>query len=480
MIVNDTGSDILLVHPLGLDAASAKRNVARLANLMPPLGLASLAAYVESLGHRAEIIDCFAHPDAATEVLQYVRRHRPPFVGASCTTAGFPSAEALLREVKEINPDTTTVGGGPHISAMGAEILRRSDAVDVTVVGEGERPLGRLLSNGLSGAEPIPGLVFRGSDGIVENPPERPGVDLDSLPLPAYEKLHGFPGFYQLPIFNYPAAPNTSCNSSRGCPYQCSYCDRSVFGRSFRFNSAEYLYNHLELLARRFGIRHVNFYDDQFTFHQGRVEAFCRMMIDKPLRMTFNCAVRAEHVTPELLRLMKRAGCWMISLGIETGDPDLLARHRQHSDLDVTTRAIHDIHRAGIRVKGLFMIGLPGETEASFRRTMDYIFSVPIDDFNVSRFTPFPGSPLYEKIHEYGRFEEDWSRMDCMHSQFIPHGLTAEQIEQLFRELYRRHFSRPKVLADYVSMLWRSPHSWRRFLGSLGGFLRYAVTGRQE
>ncbi len=137
-------------------------------------------------------------------------------------------------------------------------------------------------------------------------------------PFPPTRSWPGFPHSYMLPIFNYPKTPNTSCISSRGCPYACSYCDRSVFRRSFRYNSATYLYEHLRYLRERFGIRHINFYDDQFTFNRQRVEEFTGMMIDRPLGMTFNCAVRAEHIDHELLTRMKSAGCWMMSLGIET------------------------------------------------------------------------------------------------------------------------------------------------------------------
>jgi len=192
------------------------------------------------------------------------------------------------------------------------------------------------------------------------------------------------------PSFNYPTVPSTSCLSSRGCPYACSYCDRSVFGQSYRYNSAEYLYEHLSYLKVRFGIRHVNFYDDQFTFNRPRVIDFTRMMADRPLDMTFNCAVRAEHVDQELLASMKAAGCWMISLGVETGDDALLAMHRKKADLGVLADRIRMISRAGIRTKGLFMVGLPGETEESVKRSIRYARSLPLDDINVSIFTPFP------------------------------------------------------------------------------------------
>ena len=273
---------------------------------------------------------------------------------------------------------------------------------------------------------PVPGIVYRDQNGIPHfNGYRAKGIDLDTLPFPAYEKLDGYPQAYKLPIFNYPTVPNTSCISSRGCPYACSYCDRSVFGSSFRYNSAEYLYEHLKYLNDRFHIRHINFYDDQFTFNRKRVEAFTRLMIDKPLGMTFNCAVRAEHIDLDLARMMKEAGCWMISLGVETGDEDLLAQHRKNPNLEMLAEKIRMIHKVRIRVKGLLMLGLPGETESSIQKSMDYVFSLPIDDINVSKFTPFPGTPLYEKAHELGTFDEDWEKMDCMHFLFVPKGMTG-------------------------------------------------------
>jgi radical SAM superfamily enzyme YgiQ (UPF0313 family) len=252
-----------------------------------------------------------------------------------------------------------------------------------------------------------------------------------------------------------------------------------VFRRTFRYNSATYLYEHLRYLKERFGIRHINFYDDQFTFHRSRVEEFCRLMLEKPLGMTFNCAVRAEHVDRELLQLMRAAGCWMVSLGIESGDENLLAQHRQNANLDLLSDTIKTIKSCGIRTKGLLMLGLPGETEASVRRSMEYVYSLPLDDFNLAKFTPFPGSPIYENIHDLGTFDEDWPRMDCMHFQFVPHGMEKEELERLFIEFYKNHFKRKRVLLGYVAMLWKSPDSWRRFLGSGVSFIRFALSNKR-
>ena len=473
-----TPEKILLVHPLGYRADAASRDISRLANIMPPLGLASLAAYLEQRGLGSGIIDCYAQPDSDQAIRQYLLAERPAFIGLSCTTSSFMDGVRIARLAKDTLPGIRSVFGGPHVSALKGRILTDFQAVDFTVVGEGEETLTELVQSRGEAPGSIKGLIYRdGADGPAVFTGHRAvSLDLDSLPFPAYEKLAGFPDAYKLPIFNYPTVPNTSCISSRGCPYACSYCDRSVFRRSFRFNSAEYLYEHLKYLRTRFGIRHINFYDDQFTFNRKRVEAFTELMLANPLGMTFNCAVRAEHIDADLLRRLKASGCWMMSLGIESGDEELLSHHRQNPDLDHLADKIRMIKAAGIRTKGLLMIGLPGETEESIQRSMDYVFKLPIDDFNLAKFTPFPGSPLYDHIHEEGTFDEDWEKMDCMHFQFVTRGMTRERLEELFQTFYRNHFKRTKVLLGYVAMLWRSPDSWLRFLASLPSFLRFTRT----
>ena len=474
--------NILLVHPLGYRADAAAKDISRLANVMPPLGLASMAAYMDQRGIDSSIIDCYAQPDSDQAIRRFLLERKPAFIGLSCTTSSFLDGVRIANMAKEALPGIRTVFGGPHVSALKGRILAEYPAVDFTVVGEGEETLTELVQSRGEAPAGIKGLIYRdGAEGpSVFTGYRATALELDTLPFPAYEKLAGFPDAYKLPIFNYPTVPNSSCISSRGCPYACSYCDRSVFRRSFRFNSADYLYAHLHYLRTRFGIRHINFYDDQFTFNRKRVEAFADLMLSRPLGMTFNCAVRAEHIDADLLARLKRAGCWMMSLGIEYGDQELLSHHRQNPDLDQLAVKIRMIKAAGIRTKGLLMIGLPGETEQSIQNSMDYVFKLPIDDFNLAKFTPFPGSPLYEHIREEGSFDEDWEKMDCMNFQFVTRGMTRERLEQLFQTFYRNHFKRHKVLLGYVAMLWRSPDSWRRFLASLPSFLRFTRVNRRH
>lgn len=470
----------LLVHPLGYaEGGRAGSDISRIASLTPPLGLAGIASYLERAGVGVELVDCYARPrDSEAVIRDILVTKRPEVIGFSCVTSNFLDAVRLAGMAKALVPGIRTIVGGAHASALREQVLARFPEMDFVAVGEGERTLLELIE-GRAPAE-IKGLVHRVDGGAaLFNGYREDALVLDELPYPAYEKLAGFPHVYKLPIFNYPKAPNASCNTSRGCPYACSYCDRSVFRRSFRFNSAEYMYEHLRYLRDRFKVRHINFYDDQFTFNRKRIDAFTTMMIERPLGLTFNCAVRAEHVDEELLRQMKTAGCWMVSLGIETGDPELLARHRQNPDLDMLASKVRMMQRAGLRVKGLLMIGLPGESEASIRRSMAYVKGLRLDMFNLAKFTPFPGSPVYENIREQGEFEEDWPRMNCLEFLFIPKGMTREKLDELFIEFHKEYFKQPHILADYIKMAWRSPDSYRRFFLNLGDFIRFAVKGKR-
>ncbi|EKD26534.1 MAG: hypothetical protein ACD_79C01132G0001 [uncultured bacterium] len=386
----------------------------------------------------------------------------------------------LATKAKEVLPSVKVVFGGVHISALREKLLQDFPIIDYGVVGEGEEALLELIQSEGIGLNGIIGLIFREQGNVIFNGFRKKLIDMDKLPFPAYEKLQGFPDSYCLPIFSYPKSPTTTVITSRGCPYTCSYCDRSVFQRSYRYNSPMYMMKYLAYLQQRFNIKHVNIYDDTFTLHRERVMEFCELKIKSGLKMTFNCAARTEQLDAAMLDLLKKAGCWMISLGIETGDPELLKKHRSYlsgknieSPLANIRTMINLIRKSGIRVKGLFMMGLPGETEESISKSLEYVLSLPLDDFNLSKLTPFPGAPMYSDIHEHGTFNENWKLMNAANFTFVPKGFSKERLEERHLDFYRRYFSRPGVLLNYVSMMWKSPDSWIRFLKDLPTFLSF-------
>ena len=147
--------------------------------------------------------------------------------------------------------------------------------------------------------------------------------------------------------------------------------------------------------------------------------------------------------------------------------------------MEIDREKVGLIKKAGIRVKGLFILGLPGETEESIDKSIDYALSLSLDDMNVAKFTPFPGSPIYKDIHKYGIFNEKWELMNCTNFIFIPNGFTRERLEERHREFYRRHFERFHILLNYVTMLWSSPESWVRLLWNAAD-IRKSLKGNKK
>jgi len=466
---------VLFVHPYGNNFLPGVQDITTIFNLMPPLGIMSIAAVLEQNGVPVEIVDCYAAPAPVEAILEIIISKQPDLVGFSCTTSSFMEGYQVAELLKQRKPEIVTVFGGAHACTIGSPLLDSFPAIDYLVIGEGEQTMLELSKSDLLHVSEIHGIAYR-KDGIGTNTAQRELIeDLDQLPFPAYHLLPNFPERYTLPLFSFPTSPNSSIISSRGCPYSCSYCDRSVFARGFRFNSPEYIIEHVAMLNKKYGIRHVFFYDDLFTFDRKRVTRFCELKKQKQLDVTYNCIARLEHVDEELLSLLKGSGCWQVNFGIESGDPEIVKKHRKFFKLDEVGRKLQMVKDAGMRVKGLFMIGLPGEDEAAIRRTIDYALTLPLEEINVTKFTPFPGAPVYKTIREHGEFEENWPLMNCMNFVFVPTGMTKAQLEDLYNEFIRRFYRRPRIHWGYTSMLWRSPRSILKFLKHLPEILAFEL-----
>jgi len=462
---------VVLVHPAGSNWIDGHQDASTLANRMPPLGLLSLAAWLEKDGHQVRVIDCLG-PNAqrGEDTISHILREEPELVGFSTTTSSFLDAWQITQGLKRLAPDLPVVFGGVHVSAIGGDLLRQFPEIDFLAIGEGEMTISDLAA----GKEPaeIDSLIFHDGEKIITNPARAPIADLDSLPFPAYDKLAGFPDRYELPLFSSINVPGATMITSRGCPYQCSYCDRSVFKRGYRFNSAAYIYEHMAWLRGRFNVRHLNIYDDLFTLHRERIKELCGKLIAQPLGLHFNCAVRVGHADDELLQLLKRAGCLMVSLGIESGDPNLLEVHKPGVYLDEVKSTVARIQAHGLRAKGLFMMGLPGETEESIKKTSDFVISLGLDDMNMAKFTPFYGAPVWQTIRNEGELKEDWRRMNCLNFVFLPKGIASwQRLDELYNRHVKRFYSDPDWRKRLVSRWWQHRHSFWRLIRHLPAFL---------
>lgn len=463
---------ITLVHPRGSNWFAGHRDITDTANRMVPQGLLLIAAYLERQGHKVSVYDCLG-PDAPLDLDRQVKailQYEPQIVGFSATTSSFPDAADMAKKIKDQSRQITTVCGGVHVSALPGEMLEACPEFDFICAGEGELTLAELASD--KDPASITGLIWRRGGQVVANAPRMQIPDLDELPFPAYEKLAGFPHRYRLPLFSYIKTPGATMITSRGCMYQCSYCDRSVFKKGYRYNSSLYIYEHMQYLRTKFGVRHINIYDDLFTADRARIADLCEKLVSRPLGINFNCAARVGHLDDDLLGMLKEAGCLMVSVGIESADPQMLASHKSGVSLQEVRETVLRIQAAGLRAKGLFMMGLPGETEASISKTSDFIISLGLDDMNMSKFTPFPGAPLWSNIREKGYFNENWRLMNCLNFVFVPEGIaSAERLDQLYNEHVRRFYSDAGWRKKFRRRLWQHRQSLIYMLCHLPSFV---------
>jgi anaerobic magnesium-protoporphyrin IX monomethyl ester cyclase len=432
---------------------------------IPGIGTLTLAAVARAAGHHVRLVDGKRTGTRVEDVARVVAACDPDHVGISATTVSITNAAHIAARLKRLAPRAVVTVGGPHVSAVPERTLAAFPDFDYGIVGEGEQSYLELIARLAAGADaaPVPGLVRRTEAGVQANPraPFLEGEALDRLPPPAWDLLPEFPLRFQPNVFNYRQTPVASLVTSRGCPFSCTFCDRSTSGRRGRFHGVDYVVALCRRLADQ-GVRHLLFYDDLFTVSRQRVVALCERFLAEGFRFTWSCNSHPNLLDGETLRLMRRAGCWQIAYGIESGSQRVLDVVKREVKLPRMLETLRLTRAAGIRVKGLLMMAHPTEDEDSLAETVEFLRRAPLDLAQVTKFTPFPGTPSYAGIRSHGRFDEDWQRMNAMHWVFVPHGLTPEMLERWFRRAYKTFYSRPDVLWGLGRTLLGEPRFARR------------------
>jgi|GEM_PF-125330 len=441
----------------------------------PSFGVACLAACAAREGFDVHIVECSAEnmdiETAANEILAF----DPDVVGISSTTSGITASASLAHLLKRRKPGTVAIVGGCHVSALPEETLREFPAFDIGVTGEGELTLLDILRRFDSYRQipaDCPGTVVRCGDDIVRLPPRPLIADLDSLPLPAWNLLRGFPRSFRPSPARIRRWPCASIVLTRGCPNNCTFCDRSVFGRKCRAYSPAYAVEMIRDLRANHGVREILIEDDTFMTFRPNVIEFCERLISSGLDISWSCLGRADRVDPELLRAMKKAGCWHISYGIESGSPEILASVRKRLDIGQIRQAVAWSREAGLRTKGFFMVGFPGETPATMEATEKLALSLGLDDITVSKLTPFPGSELYADIERYGSFTRNWAAMNVLTPVFVPSGLTADDLDRAASRMLRRFYLRPGLVFRHALYAISRPRLWMFCLSALRALIR--------
>ena len=424
----------------------------------PPLGIAYVAAVLERDGIPVQIIDAAVEDLTMEDTINRIREIRPSIVGLTSTTNFFGNAVELAEEIKRVLPDTTTVLGGPHVSSN-CEPAMVSTCFDYACIGEGEFTM-LELAHALAGSgsvENVKGLAYR-VDGKIHRTEPRPLIeDLNVLPAPA---RHLLPLQKYIPQPNDgPYLPKAAMISSRGCPYECVFCDHGIFGNVYRTFSASRIVDEMEELVVRYGIRDIAFVDSLFMLNRKRVIDILDEIQRRDLKVHWTCTIRANIAARDILARMKAAGCWRVRIGVEAGNEEVLKLIRKQVSLEQVRRVVGDADNLGLHPKGFFMVGHMGETKETIRQSIELAKELPLTDITVQINTPLPGAPQWSMFDQYGDLVTcELEEFSFWEPVFVPKGMTADELRDLLvtaaeRYSVLRRFSDVKRYARALSLL---------------------------
>lgn len=425
---------------------------------MPAIGVLYLASVCRENKYDVSILDCPAYNYDYNTSIKRILEEEPDYIGISSTTAAIYNAANLAYLLLERGFDKPIILGGPHVSAVPIETMKRFPQFTVGVLGEGEDTIVELLQilDSKSNLFEVKGLVVK-NEGEIKITPPRPFIqDLDKLPLPAWDLLPP-PDVYKFSATRFSKTPVGSLLTSRGCYAQCTFCDASVFGRKIREHSAEYVIKMIEDLIRRFKIKSLIINDDIFAYSKNRLFKICETMIKKKLNVEWSCSSWINLMTPDILQIMKKAGCFQIAYGIESGSQRILDFLKKGIKLEKIQEVLKWTRNAGIRTKGYFMIGIPGDTRETIEQTIDVAKRLELDDFQTTFCTPFPGTELYGIAAQYGEFEDNWKKMNMWDIVFVPNGLSKEDLTYFSKRAFREFYFRPPIIFSYLKTVFKNP-----------------------
>lgn len=451
----------------------------------PPLGLGYIGAVLKSLGYEVRILDMEPLGIDFQDLPGVIKRLSPRLVGVSFMTSQYGYAMKCFAASRSGAPSAVTVAGGVHTSALPIDVMKNAD-IDFAVVGEGEDTLSKLagsLEGGPSEWGKIPGLVYRNNGEPVINPPRTLLEALDGIPMPLWEEL-GRAKYTDIPTGLGKEVEVFPLITGRGCPNKCNFCASSVvFHRRLRTRSPENVFQEMEVLHDRFGARHFNFLDDTLTIKRNNVMRLCEMIIKAGWNTEWRCTARVDTIDLELLKMMKRAGCRMVTYGVESGDPQILRNVMKRIDLDQVKEAFRLTREAGLQSMGLFMVGNLGETKVSVQKTIDFIKELEADFVSCSILIPYPGTEIYEIAKARGWIREsDWDKyVPTPHAirDFRPVAVTENMGEEELLDAYYsvvRSFSRMKLRRSYGTNYFLNPYFYKKEVWnriSAGGIKQY-------
>ncbi|MBF0273904.1 MAG: cobalamin-dependent protein [Nitrospinae bacterium] len=463
---------VLLINPHieNIIQSSAVKELEKknITGLYPPLGILYIASYIkENSSHEVKVLDLHASETPINSLRSNLKEYQPDVVGISTKTFTLIDSLTILQEVKHVNPDVITVMGGRHPTIYPEETAKQKH-VDYIIQGEGEATFLELLNVLETQQEPkdVKGIAYYKENKSVNNGMSEYIQDLNLLPNPDRSLIDVSKYFSSIG-----GGLNTTMQSSRGCPYKCIYCD-ILEGKKFRWRTPENMIVEIkEILS--LGIKEVFFVDDIFTIRKERVLQFCDALIKNNIDLKWKISSRVDTVDEEMLAQLKKAGCYRIHFGLESGSDTILTGMKKNINTDQIRKAISLSKAAGIESLGYFMIGSPGETQEDINQTIDFACSLELDFVSFSTTVPYPATELYREGVSNGIFQEDyWKKFaEKPDRNFVPklynENFSDAELYSLTKKAYRKYYLRWGFIRNKLKTITSLNQLFRYSVGAL-------------
>lgn len=476
--------DIMLVNPPTPDGELWIRTQHRVGRrtrenmIWPQVSLAQMAALLHPV-YKVKVVDCNAERMGWPEFAKLLDKYQPKYYLTQMTA---PTLEndmygCFLAHAR----GAKTIAFGTHITPIPVETMRPYPSLDFALVGEPDLTIRDLLDHlegkidqrsphikamfektdpaykssfnedGTVNMRGIKGIAWRDGDQIMLNFPRPFVADLDDMPIPMHDLLPLQK--YRMP---YIKGPFTFIVTSRGCPAGCTYCIKHVsYQYSTRIRSPKLIMEEMWVL-KKLGINNIHMYADLFTVNRDQVIELCKLMIEENIQLKWTCNSRVDFVDEEMLNLMGKAGCRLISWGIESGNEQILKHARKGAYPDKAERALRWAKQAGIMNWGYFIIGLPGETEDTIKETIAFAKKLPLDIALFHVAAPYPGTPFFFEVVENKWFRPGtrWEHVDMDKGTVLDYpDLPAEKLLYWQKRAFREWAFRPGPALTYLKML---------------------------
>jgi anaerobic magnesium-protoporphyrin IX monomethyl ester cyclase len=416
----------------------------------PPFTLALCAALLRERGVSLRLVDLTAEQRTSESLVNDLRQSgfTPDLVIFPSTT---PTLAADSREMAKLKAafGSPLVCFGPHASTVPADSMAYAPIVDAMIVGEPEDAVVALSTGATVDFGAVPSVTWRRGGEVVPNTAKGTFAGLATAPHPAWDLLDL--RNYRLPMVN---APYVIVETSRGCPYSCDFCVAPIHqGHKFRERSATALVDEIAWAKETLGVRYFYLWGDTVTLNQKTFSAFCEELIARQLDIQWFGNARADNLTdPAFVHRLKRSGCWMLAMGIESSSPEIRKDMVKRLEEQKVRTAFTNLRDAGVKSFAFFIFGYPGDTPASMEATADYALELDPDFANFYPAVPYPGTALYDKAREQGLLKsDDWTRMEYSYYLLEGHGLDEPGVMRAINRAKRRFFLRPRYMMRHTA-----------------------------